>query len=1205
MNSKWPNVMASHSTSTSRLWGCVRSLSVLLIVVATATAGCAAQAIDRPGSAPTMSPPVLALYNEGAAAFRAGEFAKAKEKHEAALDKARALGDQAGIGACLAGLGGVYQALQEYPKALESFSAALPYLARTGNLPAQAWAYGAIGEVRLQMGDHAKAVEAFDEGLALAEKVLLSASEQEKLAMLPIRGIVLGEKAVAHEKLGQFNEAVASYRRAAVDFEAVGDKWKQGIALWLAGTIVHTKMEKPAEAIQLLLRASHLLDESGKVVDVAWARSELAWAHLELAQYEQAQTVATALVEVAVRERIPELVFQGYFIQGRASESIYQYEQAIRHYEAALESLRGGEQKADPRQIAAVLWLKGKLHRLLSQYGEAVEHFYAAVVRYRQIQDPKNEAEALVDLAEVFFWLADHRAATKYYKQAFDIYRVIGDLPKQVKMLALLAVASWLGEETPADVISGYLQEGATLVNSVRDAVGFDPVTRLGEAHRKTEQKFLSASSQLVVELKERMTSFGALDLYAAAYVTFLIKESKNTFEDWQAKVLPLGMDYLMAAGTLHQQSGVMSLWSDPVVASEYFTLAHIYHTSIPYNRDLGFEWAKDWFYLGESYRRQGKFDLALLLFYKAKMMGFLLGSPEIHWVYAGLAQTYADMGNAATAVIYYTRALELLEAVQGQQGTEEFKIGVLEGALYFYRNFVALLLDLHAKTGDARLLHSAFETTERLRARAFLEMLGRSQVTRLGGDLASLAEKGEEIRRQIAQIHQRLRAAKLPEAEESRLLDQVGDLRKSWREHQRQTAKQSKQYAQIIVPHPVTVAQVQSVLDPETVLLEYSVASEASTLWVITKDEIHGHTLPGVGGLSILEDYLRTLRGPLFGAEEVSQHLALGWKLYRTLLGPAEPWIRSMKHLIIAPDGPLYYLPFEALIIPGSLDGQDGAKPPGEIPYLVKSFRITYVPSASVLVTQRRARETQQPRGQLPLVAFGDPIYDDVEPIAKTNIPAEDAVQRSLRGSQLRPLEFSAEEVRRIARIWGVPLESPHINLGHRATLARVRELDLSRYRVLHFATHGLAGDEIGWTTQPALVLSQVGDGKDHLGLLQLGDILNLRLQADLVVLSACNTGLGKLREGEGIVGLTRAFMYAGASSVVVSLWRVEDQSTSLLMERFYKRLKQGQGKAEALRQAKLELMQETIELKATGMREQLASPFYWAPFILVGEAH
>ena len=205
------------------------------------------------------------------------------------------------------------------------------------------------------------------------------------------------------------------------------------------------------------------------------------------------------------------------------------------------------------------------------------------------------------------------------------------------------------------------------------------------------------------------------------------------------------------------------------------------------------------------------------------------------------------------------------------------------------------------------------------------------------------------------------------------------------------------------------------------------------------------------------------------------------------------------------------------------------------------------------------------------------------------------------LRGLNLDRLVFSREEVLRIAHVFGVSPTSDHINLRDRATVQRLRELDLSQYRILHFAAHGILSDEVTRSSQPALVLSQ--GGNDSTNLLQFSDILRMKLDADLVVLSACETGLGTLREGEGIVGLTRAFIYAGAASTVVSLWKVEDQSTSLFMERFYQHLKRGLSKAEALRQAKLDIIRSNVDLKATGRREELASPFYWAPFILVGD--
>jgi CHAT domain-containing protein len=164
------------------------------------------------------------------------------------------------------------------------------------------------------------------------------------------------------------------------------------------------------------------------------------------------------------------------------------------------------------------------------------------------------------------------------------------------------------------------------------------------------------------------------------------------------------------------------------------------------------------------------------------------------------------------------------------------------------------------------------------------------------------------------------------------------------------------------------------------------------------------------------------------------------------------------------------------------------------------------------------------------------------------------------------------------------------------------VEQLDLTQYRILHFATHAVVGDEVKWISQPALILSPEGAGKGDDGVLKMAEIFNLRLNADLVVLSACETARGEMSRGEGIVGLTSAFLFAGSDSVVASLWNVNDESTSLFMEHFYTALKEGLTKAEALRKARCELMQMRIKENATSEEESLASPYFWAPFILVG---
>jgi CHAT domain-containing protein len=450
--------------------------------------------------------------------------------------------------------------------------------------------------------------------------------------------------------------------------------------------------------------------------------------------------------------------------------------------------------------------------------------------------------------------------------------------------------------------------------------------------------------------------------------------------------------------------------------------------------------------------------------------------------------------------------------------------------------------------------------------------------------------------------LSDRLGKTDVQSKEGRRLLDRLEKLGKSLNELRQEAAMQNKPLAQVFALDPVTVKQVQNVLDPDAALLEYSIGDQYVTLWIITKETI-GHRLISVAEETVLQEYLKTLREPLMGLGNISKHVALGKELYRTLLGKATDYLTDKKRLIIAPDGPLYYVPFETLIEASAGDDTNKYSSLADVPYLIKQFAVSYIPSASVLVAQYSQNKTQKQSERLPLLAFGDPVYRG-EITAKTpEVQSRRITNLALRGLSFDRLEFSGEEVRRISSVWGIPPTSEHLNVRDRASVNRVREIDLTKYRVVHFASHAVLGDTVGFASQPALVLSQTG-GDETNGLLQFSDILELKLNADLVVLSACETGLGQLREGEGIVGLTRAFFYAGASSAIVSLWKVEDQSTALLMEKFYQHLRNGKDKTEALRQAKLEIIKTSIALKATGSQHSLAAPFFWAPFILAGDS-
>jgi CHAT domain-containing protein len=298
-------------------------------------------------------------------------------------------------------------------------------------------------------------------------------------------------------------------------------------------------------------------------------------------------------------------------------------------------------------------------------------------------------------------------------------------------------------------------------------------------------------------------------------------------------------------------------------------------------------------------------------------------------------------------------------------------------------------------------------------------------------------------------------------------------------------------------------------------------------------------------------------------------------------------------------PDGDLFYLPFEAIIDANAkLDGP--ADSLASQPYLGKVFDFSYAPSASVLVALKRIH-TSPSSAQRPLLAFGDPAFQSIPATSQVALSTRGAYEKI--GMDFDRLPYSAEEVRGIMAIYGISPDSGSVYLGRNATKKALLGLDLSQYRTLHFATHAVMGDQVKWVTQPALIFSPDGSGAPDSDVLKMSEIFDPHLNADLVVLSACETARGKLSRGEGIVGLTSAFLFAGSRSIVASLWNVNDESTSLFMESFYKSLKRGLSKADALREARIQTMRKRIKSAVTGEQEALASPYFWAPFVLIGE--
>jgi CHAT domain-containing protein len=365
----------------------------------------------------------------------------------------------------------------------------------------------------------------------------------------------------------------------------------------------------------------------------------------------------------------------------------------------------------------------------------------------------------------------------------------------------------------------------------------------------------------------------------------------------------------------------------------------------------------------------------------------------------------------------------------------------------------------------------------------------------------------------------------------------------------------------------------VKNDLHPDEVLMEYVLDDPISYCISVTHRGAHVQALP-IGRKEIealAQQFMDEVRAKGAGVESSKQ-------LFRALLEPI-PEAKTAATLIIVPDGALNLLPFEAL--------RDNA---GE--YLLKSRIISYVPSGTILDVLRRARKNESAAS--PFLGIGDVAYENQGGVAR-RIPTPNSVRgRVLRGvadfsgMRLQDLPQTREEVEEIGRIVG---PSAVILFGKDATETAFKKEPLDQFRVLHLAVHGFADTQ--YPERSALVLGTDPKSGDD-GLLQVREIIRLRLNAELTTLSACDTGVGKLQGQEGVSSLVEAFLVAGSKSVVASLWSADDTFASALMNRFYSRLGHGEDTGSALRNAKLDLLAKYGEQ---------VSPFYWAAFVAVGE--
>jgi CHAT domain-containing protein/Tfp pilus assembly protein PilF len=628
---------------------------------------------------------------------------------------------------------------------------------------------------------------------------------------------------------------------------------------------------------------------------------------------------------------------------------------------------------------------------------------------------------------------------------------------------------------------------------------------------------------------------------------------------------------------------------------------------------------------LGEVARREGALAEAESYYRRALaiLQRKIPGSRAHAGVLLRLASLLRQQHRHADAERLYAQALDVLDTQTARLG------GTLEARSEFraryendYKDYAGLLVAL----GRPEL---ALHVLERARARTLLEMLASARVSVLGNGNEELGRAKLSLQHEIdtkSSYRIRLLDGRHTAAELSEVDSRLSELRDRYQRTEEQIQLHNPAYAGLTHPRILSGPQVQSLLDDRTLLLEYSLGPGGSYVWAVTRTTMEAHRLPARATIEQAARRLRelmTARGQwreetdaqrhqrLRAAEE--QYPAAARELSRLVLGPVAGLLED-RRLVIVSDGALQYLPFAALPLPAvQTSGHGPGAPSGGDEPLVEQHEVVLLPSASVLAELRRQALQRAPAPKA-VAVLADPVFDSQdERIKRTgegdspgerlpSPPAEHAqtALRSLspgRGPSLAPsayrdrLLWTRMEAAQIMKV--TPAGEGLQALDFEASRATALSPQLARYRVVHFATHALSDSE--HPESSGLVLSLFDRrGRPQNGFLGLEQIYGLHLPAELVVLSACDTGLGREIDGEGLIGLVRGFMYAGATRVMASLWSVDDEVTAQLMGAFYKSLEQDRlSPVAALRAAQRQVRKDG----------RSSSPYYWAAFQLEGD--
>jgi CHAT domain-containing protein/tetratricopeptide (TPR) repeat protein len=982
-----------------------------------------------------------------------------------------------------------------------------------------------------------------------------------------------GEATSLRQAIEKYQSAVALYREGA-------DQRGESDALYGLGRTLDALGQK-RKALDTYLAAlpiyRALALKSGEANTLIYMALDYAF----LAEGAKARSAASDAL-AAGQDAGPGLAAILFTHAAEVMDQLADRQKALEYYGQALPLHKAAGNR---RGEASVLQGTGVVYYAMGQPRKALEYLEPALELQRAMHGLRDEGFVLSTMGVVYLSMDDYPRALTYCEQALPVLEKAGDRPSVSATLHNTAVIyERIGQlEKAIEYYERALPIHRETGYRVGEANTFANIGKLHLALGDTAAALDYYNRALPLHRASGNPGLEGVTLHSLGMVYEAMGDPKKAL-DYFSQALPLrraASDRVGEADTLDRMSRVYASLGDRPKALEMGTQA------LEMRRALGNPRAEaiSLNTLGMIHAAAGDYPQSEELFSQAlgifrSLADRLSIAPTLHL----LAQSESRQNRLSEARAHVDEALGIVESLRVRISSPELRTSYFAAVRDYFDLEIDLLMRLDKQQPSAGLRAAAFEASERSRSRSLLELLTESRVDIREGIDPALLDRERMLKQTLnakADRQMALLRGKRPAAELDAASAEIARLTDDYRRLEAEIRTASPHYAALTHPQPLDLGTVQrEMLDANTLLLQYSLGAERSYAWLISQSGMEAFVLrPRREIEGAARRFYET------ASSEEGNGTAAARALSDLILGPMAGRLGS-KRLAVVADGALEYVPFAALPEPGAAAGRP----------LLAAHEIVNLPSCSTLRALRTETAGRQPAPKM-LAVMADPVFrkDDSRVRNQAVAAASDVPARTgMRTAELNlaRLTGSRQEAQTILAM--APETRRRQALDFDASLAGVTDREMGQYRIVHLATHAFLDTE--HPELSSIVLSLVDrEGRPQDGILRLHDIYNLRWQADLVVLSACQTALGREVRSEGLIGLARGFMYAGVPRVSASLWKVDDRATAELMKHFYSAMlgPKSLPPAAALRAAQIQML-------AT---KQWQAPYYWAAFVLRGD--